>query len=448
MPDEPAYLRPAPPYVRSAIKLLAWCVQIQRAPPHPPATSSKASSPSDVNVLRITCFWNWNPQGTWAVGASVPQHLPALLVGLVDFVTSDRAVIPGIAGYGRQISIHELRYDPMRNMLNLDYAVVPESCSAKAGPSAVQAIDTGNVRTQNQKSIVLEMSGTHSWDIQLQRRSSSESGDPWKPTLSHSRYDTPSKILHLHVDHQEPKHDNDLIRIHATVERTSGNPGDVWLNGTLMTITPDAIKISEQADPIAHLSPPQIEDGASVRSDYSLDSSLVPDSVEFKGRSRSATLRSFSGIDVALHRQPSMMLARNRKTARGRSPAQEKSIGSLIRRNYICRWPVLCGKIVTDVGGLQDFTSFLQEPDAKWRQITESRGVTVHQLNSIDPTLLVHRAEAVFVGVSLLDLWAILSNFGTRMAWSKTFEKAELLEHVNEMSELWHIHHRAGKSMA
>jgi hypothetical protein len=90
----------------------------------------------------------------------------------------------------------------------------------------------------------------------------------------------------------------------------------------------------------------------------------------------------------------------------------------------------------------------LQEPDAKWRQISESRGVTVHQLNSIDPTLLVHRAEAVFVGVSLLDLWAILSNFGTRTAWSKTFEKAELLEHVNEMSELWHIHHRPGKSMA
>ncbi|GHJ89029.1 hypothetical protein NliqN6_5431 [Naganishia liquefaciens] len=429
MPDEPAYLRPAPPYVRSAIKLLAWCVQIQRAPTQPPA-SSKVSSPSDNDVLRITCFWNWNPQGTWAVGASVPQHLPALLVGLVDFVTSDRAVIPGIAGYGRQISIHELRYDPTRNMLNLDYAVVPESCSAKAGGSGVQAVDVGNFKTQNQKSIVLEMSGTHSWDIQLQRRSSSESGNPWRPTLSHSGYDSLSKTLHLHIDHQEPKHDNDLIRILATVERTSGNPGDVWLNGALMTVTHDAPKITEQADPLPHLSPRQIEDGASVRSDYSLDSSLIPDSVEFKGRSRSATLRSFSGIDVALHRQPSMMLARNRKTARGRSPAQEKSIGSLIRRNYIY------------------FTSFLQEPDAKWRQISESKGVTVHQLNSIDPTLLVHRAEAVFVGVSLLDLWAILSNFGTRKAWSKTFENAELLEHVNEMSELWHIHHRPGKSMA
>lgn len=104
-----------------------------------------------------------------------------------------------------------------------------------------------------------------------------------------------------------------------------------------------------------------------------------------------------------------------------------------------------CSRLTYDV---PDFTSFLQEPDAKWRQISESRGVTVHQLNSIDPTLLVYRAEAVLVGVSLLDLWAILSNFGTPTAWSKTFEKAELMEHVNEMSELWHLHHRAGKSMA
>lgn len=222
-------------------------------------------------------------------------------------------------------------------MLNLDYAVVPESCSVKAESSTVQTVETGDIKAQNQKSIVLEMSGTHSWDIQLQRRSSNESGEPWKPTLSHSRYDSTSKTLHLHIDHEEPRHDNDLIRIHATVERTSGNPGDVWLNGVLMTITNDALKITEQADPTAHLSPRQIEDGASVRSDFSLDSSLVTDSVEFKGRSRSATLRSFSGIDVALHKQPSMMLARNRKTTRGRSPAQEKSIGSLIRRNYICR---------------------------------------------------------------------------------------------------------------
>lgn len=346
MPDEPAYLRPAPPYVRSAINLLAWCVQIQKSPGEsltaaPVAGSRRPAaphSPAEVDVLKITCFWNWNPQGTWAVGASVPQHLPALLVGLVEFVISDQAVIPGVAGYGRQISIHDLRYDPARNMLNLDYAVVPETTAA--GQSAVRLeSDAGAGKAENQKCIVLEMSGTHSWDIQLQQRSTADpqtSTPPWKPTLSHTRYDSASKMLHLHIDHVEPRHGNDLIRIHATVERTSGNSGDVWLNGELMSTTTDAVDMVDSIEPANHLSPKQIEDAGSVFSDFSLDSSLVPDSVSFKGRSRSATLKSFSGMDVALHKQPSMMLARNKKKARGRSPAQEKSIGSLIRRNYIC----------------------------------------------------------------------------------------------------------------
>lgn len=321
LPNEPAYLRPAPPYVRASVKLQAWCVQIQKPSHEHPAKNAE-------DVLKITCFWNWNPHGTWAVGVSVPQHLPSLLVGLVDFVTSEKAVIPGIVGYGKQISIHGLRYDPIRSLLGLDYAVVPESTTR---------IESGQPETTNEnngdgkdKSVVLEMNAKYSWDIQLHLRSSGDSSPvPWKPTLSLRAADT----LQLHIDHAEPRHANDLIRIHATVERTSGNAGDVWLNGALMTTT------SSRASPPAtnQLSPGQIDDTASTFSDFTLDSSLVPpDASSYKARSRSGTLRSFSGIDVALHKQPSLMLARSQKRARGRSPAQEKSIGSLIRRNYIC----------------------------------------------------------------------------------------------------------------
>lgn len=321
MPNEPAYLRPAPPYVRASVKLLAWCVQIQK-----PSSHSSENLANAEDVLKITCFWNWNPHGTWAVGVSVPQHLPSLLVGLVEFVTSDKAAIPGIVGYGRQISIHGLRYDPARSLLGLDYAVVPE-------PTATIANGEGEGKEEKQKSLVLEMSGRHSWDIQLQLRSVGDptTATPWNPTLSH-RHDSP-EVLHLAIDHVDPRHGNDLIRIHATIERTSGNAADVWLNGALMT--PTASRTSPPA--VNPLSPGQIDDTGSIFSDFTLDSSLVPpDSSSYKGRSRSGTLKSFSGIDVALHKQPSLMLARSKKKVRGRSPAQEKSIGSLIRRNYIC----------------------------------------------------------------------------------------------------------------
>ncbi|KAJ9093063.1 hypothetical protein QFC21_006556 [Naganishia friedmannii] len=469
MTDEPAYLRPKPPYVRSTINLLAWCVQIQKgaarttshtpgAVPLPSTRQKETSTPATVtttDTIKITCFWNWNPHGTWAVGASIPLHLPALLVNLVEFVRSGQAEqIPCVAGYGSQISIYGVRYDPVRVLLGVDYAVVPEIKGSKTADvdglsheAEVKRKDAASER--DQKSLVLEMSGAFSWDVQVrhQSRTTAEEESPdWTPRLSCSRPDPRSALslgmLHLALVHREPTHENDLIRIHVTVERTSGNPGDVRLNGELMpmplTVRPGGFTRADclglGLSPVDHLSPEQIQQGTETpQSEFSLDSSLVPDSVGgggFKSRSRSTTLRSFSSMDVASHQLPSRVLVRSKRKTRGRSPAQEKSIGSLIKRNYIY------------------FTSFLQEPDAKWRQITETKGVTVHHLNSIDPTLLVYRAEAVFVGVSLWDLWAILDNWGSRAVWDKSYEKADLLEHVNEMSELWHLVHRAGKSTA
>ena len=85
-----------------------------------------------------------------------------------------------------------------------------------------------------------------------------------------------------------------------------------------------------------------------------------------------------------------------------------------------------------------DFTSLLQEPEAKWKPVLEAgRGVSIHQLDSIDRTLVVYRAEAVFVGVGIWDLLAVISSPGARLAWDKSHEDAVLLDDVNELSEVW-----------
>ena len=60
------------------------------------------------------------------------------------------------------------------------------------------------------------------------------------------------------------------------------------------------------------------------------------------------------------------------------------------------------------------------------------------QLDSIDPTLVVFRAEATFVGVGLWDLYSAVVSPGARIQWDKQFEDAILLEDVNELTELWH----------
>ena len=73
-----------------------------------------------------------------------------------------------------------------------------------------------------------------------------------------------------------------------------------------------------------------------------------------------------------------------------------------------------------------------------FRLAVEARGVSVSQLDSIDPTLVVYRAEATFVGISLWDLYAAITTPGARTYWDKQYEDAVLLEDVNELTELWH----------
>ncbi|KAE9391989.1 Bet v1-like protein [Gymnopus androsaceus JB14] len=69
---------------------------------------------------------------------------------------------------------------------------------------------------------------------------------------------------------------------------------------------------------------------------------------------------------------------------------------------------------------------------------TEARGITITQVDSIDPTLVVYRAEATFVGVGLWDMYGAVVSPGARNYWDKPHD-AVLLEDVNELMELWHL---------
>ena len=69
--------------------------------------------------------------------------------------------------------------------------------------------------------------------------------------------------------------------------------------------------------------------------------------------------------------------------------------------------------------------------------------MAIHQLNSIDKTLVVFRAEAVFVGVGIWDLFATIGSAGSRLVWAKTHEEATLVDDVNELTDLWHFKSKA-----
>nr|XP_019050191.1 hypothetical protein I302_00616 [Kwoniella bestiolae CBS 10118]OCF29121.1 hypothetical protein I302_00616 [Kwoniella bestiolae CBS 10118] len=375
---EPAYLRPAPPHVRAHVALLAWCIQL-------PSPSPSTNDALPDGKARITCFWSWNPKGAWAVGGGVPQHLPSLVVGLVDYVRDGSEKVPVLLGYGPDVAIGSVGYDTARVTLSVAYAIV----------SGGENRETEDLRRQ----VEFGISSTQSWDIQVNVRTQhgkDSASTSWTSFVgqapnSANGIAAPKRLI-LRFAHAPLETGEELVRVNVSIERTSSSVAGVRINGIPVGVEPMQVPIPRR---------PLLEDTASMTG-ISLRTI--------------ATAESYQSQDSAVE---------IRRTTSQRSDAAQKSIASLIRRNYIY------------------FTSLLQEPEQKWRPVLDSRGVAIHQLNSIDKTLVVFRAEAVFVGVGIWDLFAVIASPGARLVWDKSHEDAALLEDVNELTDLWHIKSKA-----
>ncbi|POY74273.1 hypothetical protein BMF94_2711 [Rhodotorula taiwanensis] len=185
--DEPAFLRPAPPFVRAHTHLAAWCFQV--VPPSLEAASAAGDpastlaaiapvTPRESHRLRITVYWQWNLRlggggastllssatalpsaisSPSATGSSVSTsaaallpaataspstsatahtaHLPALissLVGYLRFSSPGSGPLPLVTGYGAGVEMNRDEWDPIRERRNLDYAVVATSLASSS----------------------------------------------------------------------------------------------------------------------------------------------------------------------------------------------------------------------------------------------------------------------------------------------------------------------------
>ncbi|KAK4687442.1 hypothetical protein P7C73_g2672, partial [Tremellales sp. Uapishka_1] len=380
---EPAYLRPAPPYVRAQVALLAWCIQL-------PSSPSSADTPPKGKA-RITCFWSWNPKGAWAVGGGVPQHLPSLLVGLVDHVRDGSEKVPVLLGYGPDVSVGTVGYDTARVTLSVGYAIVNNG------------EDGGDEGLRRQ--VEFGLSSTQSWDVRIHVKNQQGEDSPstvWSSFVGQAPPTVPGsaapKRLVLRFAHPGLSTSEELVRVNVSIEQTSGSAS----SGLRINGIPVTVESMDRSIP----SRPLLEETAST-SAISLRTMSTRDGLAFQEEASEA-----------------------KKIDNGRPLAAEKNIAALIKRNYIY------------------FTSLLQEPEPKWRPVADTRGVAVHQLNSIDKTLIVFRAEAVFVGVGVWDLFATIASPGGRLVWDKSHEDATLLEDVNELTDLWHFKSKAAWPVA
>lgn len=213
---EPTYLRAAPPYVRAHVSLLAWCIQL-------PGSSTEILE----GKARITCFWSWNPKGTWAAGGGVPQHLPSVMVGLVDQVREGSEKVPVLLGYGPDVAIGPVSYDSSRVTLSVGYAII------RGGEN----VETEGMRRQ----LEFGVSSTQSWDVQIHVKTQHGEESPstlWTSFVGQapSYAGVAPKRLILRFAHAMLTSSEEMVRVKVSIERTSSATSGVRINGIPVTI--------------------------------------------------------------------------------------------------------------------------------------------------------------------------------------------------------------------
>lgn len=269
------------------MSLLAWCIQL-------PGSSTDIAA----GKARITCFWSWNPKGTWAVGGGVPQHLPSVVVGLVDQVREGSERVPVLLGYGPDVAIGAVSYDASRVTLSVGYAIV------HGGENS----ETEGLRRQ----VEFGVSSTQSWDVQIHVKTQHGEDSPstvWSSFVGQApSYEgvVPSRLI-LRFAHAILQQSEELVRVKVSIERTSSATSGVRINGIPVTI--------ESMEPTQRRRP------------------LLEETASTSG----VSLRTVSTMDVAASNDPSSERARPERAKSERSQAVEKGIAALVRRNYICR---------------------------------------------------------------------------------------------------------------
>lgn len=475
--DEPAFLRPAPPFVRANVHLMAWCVQV--LPPvaasSPPLGSTLSTSPSSVastspfpqqqnqqqHRLRLTLFWQWSLRlptslSTSSSSTSSPTttHIAPLLSSFVNYLRSPLATgMPLVRGYGRGVGLNRDEWDVQAETRSVEYAVVYVGGSESPGGREDEDDDEavgGNLqgldelvrrreRIRLERSVELSLpplgtlvdpvdtgAGTaDGWDVRVVAKSlggpaSTAStpldgptlSDPSDPpyTLSLTAPTAPSSSrsprLTLRLSHPPLRSPSHLLRVILTVQRLAAGRG-VRVNGEKKEI-----ECVEARNPTGM-------GGRGKGWELAADGSTTDEGASSIASEAESTVDHEEEGTPPAPGESSVSI----RTTSAASPSTQ--IASLLRRSYIY------------------FLSLLQEPPAKWRHISDSQGVTVTQLLSPDPTLTIYRAEAVFVGVGVWDVFATVVTPGVRKTWDKSLEEAVLVADeengggVGELSEVW-----------
>lgn len=437
--DEPVYLRPSPPFVRSHVHLLAWCIQFSpssssiqsqsntldpTAGHHnisleelPTSESSRSSMPNHTNKpgitsARITVFWKVNWKG--AIFSTHHSQIASLLGGFIEYMRARVDRIPLLSSYGKGIDFGSTTFDKSEEKLTIEYAVVvmdntshpvpdrPDLPSLQVNEPSPDSEDQSRL----DRSIELKLPINQGWNVQINSNGQGEGVDESWTTVAEKGPFASRTALRIH--HAQLTGSHQIVKVRVTVQRLAG--------GNSLRVNQKSIKIVPVESRPSVLPPCVLLDETKSISNLSVQTNstgLSKFTTDHKGSPAESSLKASTSSTS----RPLLTSLFKRATPATRANA----ISALLRRSYIY------------------FSSLLQEPEAKWKHISDSRGVTVTQLQSIDPTLTVYRAEATFVGIGVWNVYSAINTIGARVTWDPSLSDAILLEDLNDLSSLWQI---------
>ena len=360
--DDPPFLQPSPPYVRSHLLLCAFIVTF-------PAPGK----------ARLSMYWQWNLRGSGIVWTNHISALPSILTNLVGQVKDYSNRIPYVKGWGRQVGLSNETYEINSDRLLVEYGIYQDQEGGEESEKEHVLLEKSKERRRLERALEVRLppidTGGGGWDIAI---TTFPPGNPAKPDWQcvvekASINPSPHSRVTLRTTHARTS--EDYVGVKLSIQRLAGGKA-LRLNGETLYAT-----TVEDRDPTAftHRTTTTLEhfatDAASAASTATADSS------------------------------PSTAIVPPSPRTAARTSAAKESHQALIthlRRSYT------------------SFLSFLQSPPAKWKSITEIRRVAVSSYAAIDSsTTPIYKFESTFVNTSVWDIFSVFVNSGARMVWDR-----------------------------
>jgi hypothetical protein len=348
-------------------------------------------------------FWKVNWKG--AIFSTHHSQIASLLNGFVDYVRNQATEIPILSSYADGIDLSSASYDKADEKLNLSYSILPEDFTTDSSEPKGDEPEKGKISPDGarlERAIELKLPVDQGWDIQVKVHGQGEDVDENWEVMAEKPPDALRSILR--ITHAKLPKPDQLVRVKVIVQRLAGGK-TVRVNqtpvkaATIESSRNDVLSIifKDDARSISELS---LQTGSTEKSKLTGDANST---LDVPARESDSPCPQASALSKRLN------------------ASRANVISTLLRRSYIY------------------FSSLLQEPEAKWKHTSDSRGVSVTQLQSIDPTLTVYRAEATFVGVGVWNVLSAITTAGARLCWDKSLNEVKLLEELNDLSSLWQI---------